>query len=54
MGGHGTAFAYGAVMGNVDQIVQLGVGTDAGFPHGGAIDGTVTAHLHLIFQYHDA
>ena len=35
-------------MANLNQVVDFGAGTDAGFAHRGAIDRAATTHLNTV------
>ena len=41
-------------MADLNQIVDLGAGADAGLPHRRSIDGAGAAHFHLVLQHHPA
>ena len=54
LGRQGTAPAGDHAMADVNKIVDLGAGADAGFAHGRAIEGAAAAHLHAVLEHHQA
>ena len=54
LGRQGATAAGHHPMADVHQVVDLGAGADAGFAHRGAVDRAAAAHLHALFQHHQA